>query len=439
MKRILISALLLAGLSLSSCDKYLDVEPVGRVLPKTTEDYRGLLTSAYSYFPQHKSLLALRTDELILNDFSEQFVYNRDIYFWKDTDFDPVTTPFPYQFFYQVVFYTNNIIASAEADAGKSVEVDQIVGEAYLLRAYSHFELLNLFAKPYNTATAATDRGVPISTEIDLEQDYKPASVEAVYEQIFKDIEAGEPRLSVNSYELGKNYRFTRRAALALKARIHLYRSEWKKSLDAAQKALDMDSRLEDFNLTDSKLPNHFQSVESVMSLEHTFPTSVSGSVYISPDFINRYAENKDLRRTRFFRRSGSRYSSIKGGEEFVVSFRNAELYLTKAEAAYHESNEPLAKETLLALKAKRLTPDFYSTESVRINALSGAALLNEILEERALELALEGHRWYDLRRNGQPQIIHTYDGEQYILRQNDPRYTLPFPREAVSLNPDLR
>ncbi|MNY75344.1 SusD family protein [compost metagenome] len=74
----------------------------------------------------------------------------------------------------------------------------------------------------------------------------------------------------------------------------------------------------------------------------------------------------------------------------------------------------------------------------MRINALSGTALLSEILEERALELALEGHRWYDLRRTTQPQIIHTYDGEQFILRQNDPRYTLPFPTEAITVNPDL-
>lgn len=439
MKRILITAVLLAGVSLSSCDKYLDVEPVGRVLPKTTEDYRGLLTAAYNAFPQHKALLALRTDELVLNEFADDVAYYRDIHIWKDVNPDAQTPATPYQFFYQAIFYANNIIADAEASAGKSIEVDQIVGEAYLLRAYSHFELLNLFAKPYNASTAASDRGVSISTDVDLEQVYKPASVEAVYEQIFKDINAGEPLLMVSTYETGKNYRFTKRAALALKARIFLYRSEWAKALDAAQKALDIDNRLEDLNITGSKLPNDYTSAESIMSLENTLPTLIANTVYISPNFVGRYAENQDLRRARYFRRSGSRYTSAKSGSNLKNSFRNAELYLTKAEAAYHENNQSVAKETLLALKVKRLTSDFYATESVRINALSGSALLNEILEERALELALEGHRWYDLRRTGQPEIIHTFNGEQYILRQNDPRYTLPFPQEAVSLNPDLR
>jgi len=440
MKRIIISAFLLGAFLFSSCKKYLDIEPVGRIIPEKAEDYRNLLTSAYSVFPRHKALLALRTDEVVLNEFSDDMIYNRDIYTWNDAGADPATTPIPYQTFYQTIFYANNIIAEAEIKAGKSADVEQIVGEAYLLRAYCHFELLNLFAKPYNAATASTDRGVPVSTETDLEQNYKPSSVAAVYEQVLKDISAGEALLTVTDYEAGKNYRFTKRAALALKTRVFLYRAEWSKALEAAQQALQINSRLEDLNVSGSRVPNSYLSAENIMSLENTLVSSVAKAIYIAPAFVNRYTENKDLRRAKYFSRSGSRYNPLKtGSDDLKITFRNAELFLTEAEAAYHTGNESLAKESLLALKVKRLTPDYYATESTRVNGLTGAALLTEILNERARELALEGHRWYDLRRTEQPELIHTYDGESIKLQKNDPRYTLRFPASAIAVNPDLR
>ncbi|MNY81145.1 SusD family protein [compost metagenome] len=59
-------------------------------------------------------------------------------------------------------------------------------------------------------------------------------------------------------------------------------------------------------------------------------------------------------------------------------------------------------------------------------------------MAERERELALEGHRWYDLRRYGQPEIKHTIGGTDYILQKNDPRYTIRFPQGAITNNPDL-
>ena len=64
--------------------------------------------------------------------------------------------------------------------------------------------------------------------------------------------------------------------------------------------------------------------------------------------------------------------------------------------------------------------------------------LLTEILEERARELAFEGHRWFDLRRTDRPRIERTYRGETYVLEQNDPRYTIRIPNEAIEANPGL-
>ena len=71
----------------------------------------------------------------------------------------------------------------------------------------------------------------------------------------------------------------------------------------------------------------------------------------------------------------------------------------------------------------------------------TGDELIGQVREERRKELCFEGHRWFDLRRQGMPEIKHTYKAEkggavyEYILRQGDPMYTLPFPNSVVLQN----
>ncbi len=65
------------------------------------------------------------------------------------------------------------------------------------------------------------------------------------------------------------------------------------------------------------------------------------------------------------------------------------------------------------------------------------------IRAERRRELCYEGHRWFDIRRWGMPEIKHVWhvDGEtdvEYTLKAGDNAYTLPIPRTSIELNPDL-
>jgi len=440
-KIIKLAAVALVLVSGSSCKKYLDIEPVGRVIPKTTEDFRGLLTSAYNFFPAHKSLLAVRTDELLMDEYATGFPAYKDIYAWNDNDADGLTSSMPYTAFYTSIFNANHVIAEVEKEAGISPETAQIKGEAYLLRAYAHFELLNLYAKPYNPGTAATDRGIVLSLAIDLEQNYKTATVAEVYAQILADIDAGRQLLNITNFDAGFNYRFTKRAAAALAARVYEFKGDWANALALSQEALALNGDLEDLNLTGAVLPNNYRSKENIMSMEKAFDAGVTNTSMISDHLLNIYDQVNDLRYPIYFGRAFGNTVSLKGGSnENKISFRNGELYLIQAEAALQSDNLALALKSLLDLKVKRLKPAYYQTEATRISALAKPALLQEILNERERELALEGHRWYDLRRYGQPELVHSFEnGSSYTLQKNDPKYTIRFPREAVANNPNLQ
>jgi len=119
---------------------------------------------------------------------------------------------------------------------------------------------------------------------------------------------------------------------------------------------------------------------------------------------------------------------------ELGQSIRSAEAFLNRMEAYALSGEEGLA---LTELNAFRKTRVIGYTD---VN-LSGQALLDEIRLERRKELCFEGHRWFDLRRQGMPEIKHTYKAEkggavyEYVLQQGDPMYTLPFPNSVVLQN----
>ena len=113
-------------------------------------------------------------------------------------------------------------------------------------------------------------------------------------------------------------------------------------------------------------------------------------------------------------------------------------MYLNAAEAAAQSDKLPQARTRLLELMQKRYTPEVYVTKATEVKSMNKEALIQEILNERTRELAFEGHRWFDLRRTTRPRIEKVLKGETYILEQDDARYTLQIPRDAVAANPEL-
>lgn len=67
-------------------------------------------------------------------------------------------------------------------------------------------------------------------------------------------------------------------------------------------------------------------------------------------------------------------------------------------------------------------------------------SLLERLLEERRLETAFDGSlRFFDLRRLGKPEVIHYYtNNQEFILKENDPKYVLQIPQSESINSPEM-
>ena len=114
---------------------------------------------------------------------------------------------------------------------------------------------------------------------------------------------------------------------------------------------------------------------------------------------------------------------------------RASEPYLIKAEAAMSLTipDEVTAHAALNIFKLARYTGYDGSAMEIADDALTGAALFNEIMRQRKLEFAFEGHRWFDLKRRGQ-DIVKSPNTVPY----NDYRILPPLPQSELDGNPNL-
>ncbi len=136
-------------------------------------------------------------------------------------------------------------------------------------------------------------------------------------------------------------------------------------------------------------------------SLAFWFETATNGGrlEYVVGPEIARVMKNKGgVARLPASVRGGTttyvnKYRDVQNGTDRVKIIRLAEVYLNRAEARARLGNEIGAKNDLLTVRRR-------AGASTLVNVNDD--LLTLIYEERALELAFEGHRWYDLKRSGQ-------------------------------------
>ena len=191
-KSIRLSFLMSIILLLTSCDSFLDIKPVGKVIPITADEFRALITEAYATVPDDRGLASFRSDEILMdatmaaNDLNSY----KDIWLWNDYAASENTATFKWRQFYHVLFIANYVIESEDIiEDGTVEEVRQMVGEAYMLRAYMHFVLVNLHAPAYTKCNPANTKAVPLKLDSDTETTLSRNTVAEIYESILNDLE----------------------------------------------------------------------------------------------------------------------------------------------------------------------------------------------------------------------------------------------------------
>lgn len=444
MKIKLIIISFLCSILFLSCDKFLDIRPTGKVIPNTAKEYRELLTQAYNSVPEDRGLATFRTDEGIMDETASSVAdieTYKNIWIWNDDNPSGSTATFGWRQYYHVLFIANYVLENKDnITDGTPDVINQLAGEAYMLRAYMHFLLVNLFAEPYTHCVPENTKGIPLKLNSNAELALNRNTVAEVYASIEKDLNDAEKLLNIQQWDKGLTYRFNTLSVDAFRSRFYLYMGKWDKSLQASESVLQQKNTLSDLRVATNTAPNHYQSVENIVAIEQVITAQYLRAMRVSNTLLAKY-KTGDLRKTKFYKAlTASIYQLQKGGSnEFRCSFRVGEVYLNAAEAATKLGNRDNdAKKHLLKLLQNRLTINAYNARESIINTMDNPTLLNEILNERELELAFEGHRWFDLRRLDRPEIQKKYNAESYILKQNDARYTIKIPAEAISANPNL-
>src|ERR1044072_6929867 len=212
---------------LISCNKkeFLDERPRSDLfVPTTLEDFQQLLDndfvmnltpvlgelSADNYYVSQSSWSSLTTKE------KNAFIWAKDIYEGEGKVVD-WNTP------YQQVLYANVILEGLTKVTITNENLRQwnnIKGAALFTRAYAFYNLAQVFALPYNAATANEDLVIPLKLTPNVDEKLNRSTLEQTYSQILKDLLEAKTLLpdTISTLRIRPN----KPAAFAQLARVYL-------------------------------------------------------------------------------------------------------------------------------------------------------------------------------------------------------------------------
>lgn len=463
-KYIGVIALVLVAQWLSSCDDFLELKPMGTQLEgnfysNQEEIFQGLVAvydvlqwGTSGGYTMKMPLLTAASDEAHAggSDASDQPNWVA----WDNFTLDPYRGPQAglWQKNYTGVYRANLLLEKIEAvEALDEAFKKRTIAEAKALRAYFYFDLIRFFGNiPLITG--------PIPTDALYAQ--AQATPEAVYTQIEQDLNDARPDLPEKTnftLDVSEKGRLTRSAATALLAKVILFRNDNARMGTAAQLLNEVNTTpgyvlLPSFG--DIFRPDNSFHEESILEIPHSnlaawgdwnWVNGGEGNVgvqfvgpadYNGPEFSNGWGfcpisldlvntmngdprfehtiidgnamkaqgatYNARYQNTDYFIR---KYAPLKDFRSAVgtpelnwpvneIEIRLADTYLMEAEALLRSGGDVSRAQDLLdAVRG-------------RVGLGSVPVTLDNIYHERRLELATEGHRYFDLVRTGRAATV---------------------------------
>lgn len=361
---------------------------------------------------------------------------------------------YTYKTRYENIMACNIAINSIPEASVNEDKKNQYIGEALFLRAYNYLDLVANFGDvPLVLKNLSSDQMNQVRE-----------SKEKVYLQIENDLKTALLNLP-DSYEASDKGRASKWACTALLARVYLYQSKWEEAYHYADTTIvNSGCKLEPNFINIWNVNNH-NGIESIIESQtsdesdkvlgnpistvcgargeskdnfpsnnandvmdgwgYCTPTSDLENCYLSEDdeirrhsTITVYGEaaygDEELNPTHIFdleqNKSGRiirKYYIPVATRRTLVNKQNnaplntpmlrlAEMYLTRAEAAYHLNKFTEALDDIDIVRARvKLAP--------KQGTVSGVDILYAIWKERRMELAFEGLRLFDIRRQIDP------------------------------------
>ena len=366
---------------------------------------------------------------------------------------------------YKALLGVNLVLKNVKANE-TDADILNAKGENLFLRSMLFFDLVRLFGRPYYQGPE-TNAGIPLILAPITSLSDRPlrATIKETYDQIIKDLlEAATLMTKKQSNSYAGKY-----AAYALLSRVYLYMGGTMASPDKSfnQKAIQYaDSVIMNGGYTllqGTAYKNYYAAsnetnAETIWGLNHTVNSSVTSQTFQYPtlpnytgswarpssDFLNLLTTN-DLRKNYYkvkpypnnttdtiqVEKYGINYTAIYSNSP-VHYLRLAEMYLNRAEAKVKsgDNNGALADLNIIRVRAGLIAAA----------GLTGQALLDEILTQRRIELAFEGHNSFDYFRNGLPMVrnYNSFGSNAISINATDARVVLRIPQDEINYNSNL-
>ncbi len=450
---------------LGSCRKFLEQEPTNRLsIDDIFMDFEGARTTLVGLYGNLKDVNYYERTLFLYPDLTGGNIkYARNnptilvnTYNFSNTNqisFNEMTTF--YRIGYNNIYRANNILTNINQAANAStLQKNRMLADAYTFRALAHFDLVRVFAQPYNFSANGGHSGIVIRTQNTLGTDpVEPAAtVGAVYQQIMVDLDSAlllYPN-SVPIYLGGSDKTWlSADAAKAIKLRVLLYMENWQGVVDIADQLITNNYPL----MSNAGYENSWRrSASNSMDNEAIFMlfaridqnqasygdnfnpgNTTFGYMAASNDLLNLFAPGDVRGRgSMFFTQTVSnqdfqftrKYQGRNDSANNQKLIRISEIIISRAEA-YAELENLTAAQTDLNRIRQRGNP---STPSLALT--NKQQVLDSIFVERRRELCFEGHTLFDFTRKKRNLIRQDCLGSNCSLNYPDPRFAVPIPNQ---------
>jgi tetratricopeptide (TPR) repeat protein len=463
MKKVLYHIIFLSILaSNASCD--LNIIPTdaltGTQIKNTSDGLVSLVNGGYAqfkdipsgessnnwYLRQYYQLSDFGSDDIVCGYKTEDDLINSFRY--NDRAAEKSNLNSFWEVSYKIIYGSNVAIKMAD-EKGSDAVTNYLKGECYFLRAFATHSLVRLFARPYSTANSALP-GV-ILRETSSDGAPKPrATLAETYDYIVSSLKKAASLMTEQPPEARNNKGFASKySAWSLLSRVYLYMGDYKNSIAYADSVINTGA----YSLeTASTYPDYFANSQTssetiwcipFLAVDDKKEASVASMIYngancwgeegASPSILKVMGFGTPMMdidvRWKYIETSNPGLKngvniyyigkfSGQGGSPTLsspVMLRLSEVYLNRAEAYAKSGDESDALADLNEIRTNRMVvPEGESLNTYLYDAerdgITSGNILDVVLKERRIELAFEGHRIFDILRNGQ-DLVRSYWG----------------------------